>query len=345
MGDIVRPQEPGPELAATVETSGPPAQRHTGVEWVFLGSHGGLRAGWSVLVFLGIFAGLFIVTGVFFAHFVHMDMHAPLPPGVALASEAWQFALVLIATWLMSVFERRPLVFYGYQGRARAVRFVSGALWGFAAISALIFTLSRMGYLTLDGRVLGGATIVRYGLAWGLVFLLTGFFEESLFRGYLQFTLTRGIGFWWGALVFAPLFGLMHQSNPGESPIGLFSAAAVGLVFCLSLWYTGSLWWAVGFHAAWDWGQSYFYGSADSGVLAQGHLLREHPVGPILWSGGTTGPEGSVLIVPLLVVVVLAMWLWWGRRMESPFAGAGWRPMRPRQSDEPERSGTLPGPQ
>jgi len=333
VGEIVRPQESGQELAATLETSDIPVQPRSGVERVFLGSHGGLRAGWSVLVFAGIFGALLIVSAPFLAHFVHMDITGPLNPGVALVAEIWQFALVLIATWLMSVFERKPLVFYGYQGRARAVRFVFGALWGFAAISAVVFTLSRMGYLMLDGRALSGEAILRYGLLWGAVFLLTGFFEESLFRGYLQFTLTRGIGFWWGALVFGLLFGVMHKANPGESPIGLFSAAAVGLVFCLSLWYTGSLWWAVGFHAAWDWGQSYFYGSADSGVLAQGHLLREHPVGPLLWSGGTTGPEGSMLIVPLLAVMALAMWLWWGRRMESPFAGAGWKPMRLRPSD------------
>ncbi len=344
MGDIVRPRDPGPELAETSDASGVPiqpraAQPHTGVERVFLASSGGLRAGWSALVFIGIFVALLVVTGVFFAHFVHMNIDAPLTPGVALASEAWQFALVLIATWLMSVFERRPLLYYGYRGRARAVRFVSGVFWGFAAISALIFTLARMGYLSLGSRVLGGDAILRYALMWGAVFLLTGFFEESLFRGYMQFTLTRGVGFWWGALLLAPLFGLIHKGNPGESPVGLFAAAAVGLVFCLSLWYTGSLWWAVGFHAAWDWGQSYFYGSADSGMLAQGHLLREHPVGPALWSGGTTGPEGSVLVLPLLAVIALAMVLWWGRRGRSPFAGAGWRPMR--QSDESGHSGEL----
>lgn len=328
MSDISAGHGPDSELAPPSSAPDTPPPPRSRVEWVFLASHGGLRAGWSVLVFVGIFAALFIVTGVFFAHFVHMNVHAPLPPGVALASEAWQFALVLIATWLMSVFERRPLFYYGYQGRARALRFVSGALWGFAAISALIFTLARMGYLVLDGRGLAGEAIPRYAVLWGLVFLLTGFFEESVFRGYLQFTVTRGIGFWWGAFLLAALFGLMHRSNPGESPIGLFSAAAVGLVFCLSLWYTGSLWWAVGFHAAWDWGQSYFYGSADSGMLARGHLLREHPSGAILWSGGTTGPEGSVLIVPMLGLMALAMWLWWGRRIKSPFAGTAWKPAR-----------------
>ncbi|MGB7191781.1 MAG: CPBP family intramembrane glutamic endopeptidase [Acidobacteriaceae bacterium] len=145
-------------------------------------------------------------------------------------------------------------------------------------------------------------------------------------RGYLQFTMTRGVGFWWGALVFSLLFGLGHTVNAGESPIGLFSAGAFGLVCCVSLWYTGSLWWAVGFHAAWDWGESYFYGTADSGLVSQGHLFGEHPLGKILWSGGKTGPEGSLLIVPLLAIIAILMWLWWGRRGKSPFQGQAWRP-------------------
>jgi membrane protease YdiL (CAAX protease family) len=228
----------------------------------------------------------------------------------------------------MARIENRPLLSYGYQGRARGLRFVSGVLWGFAAISAFIFALDKLGYLAIDGWALSGRWALHYALIWGGVFLLVGLFEESITRGYLQFTLTRGLGFWWGAIPLSFVFGFGHGQNPGESPVGLLGVGAVGLVFCLSLWYTGSLWWAVGFHAAWDWGESYFYGTADSGVAAQGHLLREHPVGPALWSGGSTGPEGSVLVFPLLALMVVLMVLWWGRRGEKPFRGLGWRGSR-----------------
>jgi hypothetical protein len=72
------------------------------------------------------------------------------------------------------------------------------------------------------------------------------------------------------------------------------------------------VWWAVGFHAGWDWGQSYFYGTADSGLVVKGHLLASHPSGSPLWSRGTVGPEGSILIVPLVSLVGGGMWLWWG---------------------------------
>jgi hypothetical protein len=76
----------------------------------------------------------------------------------------------------------------------------------------------------------------------------------------------------------------------------------IGLVFCLALWRTGSLWWAIGFHAAWDWAQSFLYGVADSGTIAQGRLFAAHPLGRPILSGGLTGPEGSAFILPIVLL-------------------------------------------
>jgi hypothetical protein len=38
-----------------------------------------------------------------------------------------------------------------------------------------------------------------------------------------------------------------------------------------------------------------------------------HPQGNILLSGGATGPEGSLLALPLLLMIAALMWLAWGR--------------------------------
>jgi hypothetical protein len=148
-----------------------------------------------------------------------------------------------------------------------------------------------------------------------------GLLEEYLTRGYLQYTLTRGLagfyqwafktrrsralGFWTSAMIFSILFGLGHGHNPGESPIGLLSAGLASMVFCFSLWRTGSLWWAIGFHTSWDWGQSFLYGVPDSGTMVPHHLLATHTIGRPLLSGGTTGPEGSIFIVAILAVASL----------------------------------------
>jgi uncharacterized protein len=295
---------------------------------IFLGPQG-LRAGWSLLVFAGLILLLMMGGQIILATVGEVSLDHGMPAGFGFLYELLNCAAVFAATWVMAKVEDRPVTFFGYRGRSRGARFLWGVAWGFAAISAFVLVLRKLGYLALDGAALhSGTSAAKYAAAWAAVFLLAGLFEESAVRGYAQFTMTRGLGFWWGAILLSFLFGFTHRTNPGESPLGLFAVGGVGLVLCLSLWYTGSLWWAVGFHAAWDWGESFFYGTADSGVMAQGHLLREHPVGPILWSGGATGPEGSVLVFPLLLVIAIGMVLWWGRWGEKPFTGRGWRPGR-----------------
>ena len=309
-GEVSLPDQPEPRPEQHMGPRGP-----RGPRWVFFGSDG-LRAGWSALLFVVIFVALAVLfgTAVKLFHVHTPDRKAPLPPQWAFVGELIQVCFVLGATWIMARIEGRRLVVYGYAGRARLARFLWGGLWGFIALSALVAVLWKTHLLAFDIGHLQGIAVWKYGLAWLAMFFLTGIAEESLLRGYLQYTLTRGIGFWWGALLMSILFGVLHGHNQGESPVGLFSAGAVGLVFCISLWYTGSLWWAIGFHMSWDWAQSFFYGTSDSGMVAQGHFLNEHPVGPLLWSGGPTGPEGSLYIVPLLLIMALVMWLWWRRR-------------------------------
>lgn len=305
----------------------PDPQAARNVSWIFLGPRG-VRAGWGILLFCALWFVMFFGLQWVCLPLLHWEPGRPMPPRAGIVVELCQFVPAVIATCIMALIEKHPVGGYGFQGPFCIGRLFSGMLWGFVAISLLVFTLWRLGYLQLTRAPQSVDSLLRHAMAWGLVFLLAGFFEESLFRGYIQFTLTRGIGFWWGALLFAAVFGLTHITNTGESPIGLASVVGAGLVFSLSLWYTGSLWWAVGFHATWDWGQSFFYGTPDSGLVSQGHFFETHPAGSLIWSGGATGPEGSVLVLPWLAVMALLMYLWWGRRTQSPFAGCAWRPKR-----------------
>jgi len=91
----------------------------------------------------------------------------------------------------------------------------------------------------------------------------------------------------------------------------LFNAGAFGLLACLLLRRTGNLWMPIGLHMAFDWGETYFYGVANSGQTLPGHLLNSSSSGPAWLSGGTVGPEGSLLCTLLLVVELLicAGWL------------------------------------
>lgn len=296
-----------------IDASHPAPQQSAGVRSlrrVFVGDQG-IRAGWSVLLFAAIIWGLQTITNAVLGRFVSLDVSGPVPLGLELLMESCDLLVVAAVTWVMARIENRPLLSYGYTDDRRLIRLASGGLLGFLCLSVLVAVLWGARLLVFDGVSLSGLSACKYAVGWGFLFLLVGFFEESLLRGYAQYTLSRGIGFWWAALILSIVFALGHLSNV-ESTLGLVEVGLTGLILCLSLWYTKSLWWAVGFHAGWDWGQSYFYGTPDSGLIIKGHLLASHPAGNPLWSGGTVGPEGSPLVVVLLVMVGIGMWMWWG---------------------------------
>jgi membrane protease YdiL (CAAX protease family) len=285
---------------------------------IFFGSRG-LRAGWSLLLFAAILAAQWAIAIVIARRVMHVQSLHPkaLYPLPTLVSDVILLATVVVATAIMARIERRSLLSYGFSSEKKLHRLGSGLLVGIVAMSALVLALWLAHFLVFEGRALHGVGILTYAAMWGLAFLLVGFFEESVFRGYALFTLARGLNFFWAALILSTVFGLVHAGNAGESPFGLVGAGLIGLIFCFSLWLTGSLWWAVGVHAAWDWTQSYYYGVADSGLRAEGHLFQTHPAGPPIWSGGSTGPEASIFVLPLLVLIALGLWLAWGRKTEA----------------------------
>lgn len=124
--------------------------------------------------------------------------------------------------------------------------------------------------------------------------------------------------FWQAAWITSTVFGFYHTGNGGENWIGVFAAASIGFVFCVSVRLTGSAWWAIGCHAAWDWAETFFYGTADSGMRGEGHFLTSNPIGNPLWSGGADGPEGSLLVLAAILLLLGFLLLAYARKNTSP---------------------------
>ena len=221
-----------------------------------------------------------------------------------LIGESELLVAVVAAALVMSLIEKRPLGAYGLpRCGAFGKLFWLGSLWGIAAITLLLVVIRAVGDFYFGAIVLHGAHIAKFALFRGLFFLVVGFFEEFLMRGYTLFTLTKGIGFWPAALLLSAIFGAIHLSNQGEAWIGALSAGLIGLFFCLTLRRTGTLWFAVGMHAAWDWGESFLYSVPDSGTFVPGHLMKSSFQGSRWLTGGTVGPEGSVLVFAVIAVL------------------------------------------
>lgn len=223
-------------------------------------------------------------------------------------AHAIQACFVLLATWIVARLEHRRLDDYGMPPRqAFGRRFWEGGAWGFAMLSVVLLALRALGTLRIDSVALRGGAALRYAGGWALAFLAVAVTEEFAFRGYLLFAFSRRWRFWSATALTSLLFGAAHIGNAGESVLGVLQAVLTGIVFCFAIRRTGTLWFAVGYHAAWDWGETFFYGTPDSGSLGVGRLLNTSVQGPSWLTGGSVGPEGSIIAVLALLLVLLLL--------------------------------------
>jgi hypothetical protein len=303
----------------------PPATANT----IFRGPNG-IRAGWRALMFIVLCAGipltLSVVIGIVVgllhrraAALAALKLGALTPVGLSI-SEGTIFFVTAIAALIMSRIEHRKFGVYGLPARfAFGKHFWIGTLIGFLAISGCLLGIFLFHGLHLSGLAIHGNTMLAATAAWTATFILVGLAEEFAFRGYLQYTLTTGMGFWLAALLLSATFGLAHAGNPGESKAGLFSVVLFGLLFCLFLRRTGNLWWAVGFHAGWDWGQTFFYGVPDSGIPPYHNLFNCTFAGKAWLTGGRVGPEASVFTpIVLCIVAILFALVYRENRYQAP---------------------------
>lgn len=292
---------------------------------VFLGPDG-LRVGWRMVLAVAIW---FVLSGVLPVAIIWipgiremlgkvLSRPVVLTPGLVLFSDGIPAAAALLTALVMTRIEGRSFAEYGLPGRAAfGKRFWQGALFGLVMISALMGLIALLHGYSVSGTDLHGFMALRYALFYFVAFIAVAVFEEFSFRGYLQSTLQLATGFWPAALVLGAIFGAIHLTNPGEGTYGAVMAGCFGLLAAFTLWRTGNIWFAIGLHTAWDWGETYFYSVRDSGAPASGHLLRSEFHGPTWLTGGSIGPEGSALVFVVLILAGLSIQFLFPRRKES----------------------------
>ena len=280
----------------------------------------GLRAGWRLLIYCGMIFVLVLGAGMIAKHIASGRAKGGAPSSdfartiLQAIAELVLFLVLLLLAWIMSKIEHRSVGAYGLPlQRSTIPRFVRGYLfWGFLPLALLLLILRALHAFYFGNLSALNSQILGWGALWFLFFLLVGLFEEFSLRGYLLYTLADGIGFWPGAIIQALLFARGHMGNGGETHVGIIATGVFALFAAATLWRTGSLWLAVGAHAGWDWGQSFFFGVNDSGFRAPGHLFNPHiGVGPDWLTGGSVGPEGSVVTLvlwTLMTVLFLALY-------------------------------------
>ena len=272
---------------------------------IFIGDDG-LRSGWRLLIYIAVFIALAQLLSAVARHFFPRPRGAAPPLWGFLLGECISLVSAILPALALSRLERRPFGAYGLSRQdAFGTRFWIGAAWGIASFTLLILVMRVIGVFSFGVLALHGVRLVKFAAFWAVLFLTVGLFEEFLFRGYSLATLAQGVSFWPAAIITSAAFGFVHLGNKGEGWAGALGAAAIGLFFCLTISRTASLWFAIGLHMSWDWSETYLYSVPDSGLVLPGHLLNSSFHGPAWLTGGSVGPEGSVLLFVLIGVMTL----------------------------------------
>lgn len=292
-----------------------------------------LRAGWRILAFLVFFivlniAGQTVVKGIY--------------GGVPQTSDDLRTAILVVLLAVSATvavplarrfLDKRSVVSLGLRLDAQAAKDgIFGFLLSGAMAGAFFLVVLATGLIEVSGIDWGGpvAEDMPYGsfaaslavMTLGtLAFLflidaLVSWWEELVFRGYLLQSMIDGLGLWVAVGLSCVLYGLIHMANPNA---GLLSGAIIvlfGYVRIYGYLATRMLWLSMGMHLGWNFFQGPVFGFAASGHETA-TLIAQTPRGPDWLSGGAFGPEGSVLIVPILGLALLAM-RWWAGRTRVP---------------------------
>lgn len=280
---------------------------------VFLGEDRKLRHLWRAALFLAL--AMYVVQPLadklFALSAVALHVSGALTAGAIALNEFENFVIALLCTIPFALYERRRVDSYGL-GVARALRLplLEGVLAGVVMAGAVALGMVALGGMQVHGFALTGTALAWSALAWLGANILVGVAEEFWFRAYFLQSLWRSIGFWPASILIAALFAADHYFyKAGENVWDVITLVSLSLLLCYSVLRVGTLWFAVGFHIAFDYMQLFVIGTPNGDKVPAGRLLDVSFSGPAWLTGGVLGTEASWLMYP--AIALLWLYVWW----------------------------------
>ncbi len=265
-----------------------------------------LRAGWRILlqtlllmvisVVIGIF--VFIPIGIF-----NIEFNSPL---AFLANQITNLIGVTGSIFLARRFlDKRSIVSLGLKFNSKAIIEILVGIVITILIMGLIFAIEiGQGWTSFSGfawQTEPAATVLGSLGLWLAIFIIVGWQEELLSRGYHLQSLESGINVFWAVILSSSIFAILHIFNPGANWASTLGILLAGLFLALPYILTRQLWLSIGLHIGWNFSEGVVFGFPVSGI-APFPLLKHTVSGPVLWTGGAFGPEAGLVVIPALLV-------------------------------------------
>jgi len=289
-----------------------PAPKRNFLSWIFISpDEPRLRAGWRLLLqtaILGFLLGCMSVTFVVFSMLggiIALDAQ-DMSTEILLVLQIIQSLAFVLSVYLARRFlDKRSFESLGLKLNKQAfLGILAGIGITFIQMGFIYLLMLGLGWMTFEGFAWQADSItnvIRQTTLFLIFFMLTGWSEEILSRGYHLQTLTSGLNLFWGVFLSSAIFGLLHFYNPGATWVSTFGIFIAGLFFAYAYVRTKQLWLPIGLHIGWNFFEGVVFGFPVSGLDIYA-LTRIEVTGPELWTGGAFGPEAGLILLPSLVV-------------------------------------------
>jgi membrane protease YdiL (CAAX protease family) len=273
-----------------------------------------LRAGWRLVIQL-LLLGFMLVLELFVFALINAFVHWHFPDTSLLIIStlmellAFTGSVALARRWL----DKRSFASLGLRVDKDPISdLCSGFILAALMLGGVFMTMQRLGWLqvtNLSGPhqvAMDWHALIQMGL-YLLIFVVVGFQEELLCRGYHLQTIASGWNVFFAVIGSSVIFAGLHSLNPGFNWMGFLGIFCAGLLLAFAAVRTGRLWLSIGIHIGWNFFEAVVFGFPTSGVVTFS-LTHIHVTGPVLWTGGVFGPEAGLIILPALAIGAALVW-------------------------------------
>jgi membrane protease YdiL (CAAX protease family) len=276
-----------------------------------------LRLGWRLLAHLALLVVLYISVAIFLAPLWALTgLSETSSRAFLIESIGSLFAITASVFLARRWFDRRSFISLGLAWYRRAARdLLAGVGIGGLVITAIYAVQIVLGWLRFAGfawQSEAPGAIVANLLLYLVIFILVGWQEELLCRGYWLHNLSDGLGLGWGVLISSWAFAVLHALNPYVTPQAVFLLIGAGLFMACGYLRTRQLWLSIGLHIGWNFFEGPLFGFAVSGTSSF-TLIRQIATGPQPLTGGAFGPEAGLIVLPGLALGVILIY-WYTRK-------------------------------
>ena len=268
---------------------------------VFLSSEESrLRAGWRLLPQLILYILLSIVFFDISSALGHKSSVSSILERV-MDCLAITCSVYLVRRWV----DKRSFESLGVKiSRQTLIDIFAGIGITFLMMATIFSVMLGLNWLTFNGFAWQFdpiSTVLSSVCTFFIVFLLVGWNEELFSRGYQLQTIASGLNLFWGAVLSAAVFGVIHLRNPHATWVSTAGIFFAGILFAYAYIRTRQLWLPIGLHIGWNFFEGVVFGFPVSG-LGIYPLAHIQVVGPELWTGGPFGPEAGLIILPSMML-------------------------------------------